>query len=693
MADLKAYNPTLREKHAEALQKRIISLFNTNPYRAMQLAQKVTGGPGRMGLADIVPLWGDAYAGDEAGRQVASGQAAFARGDNVGGLLDTGLGLGTTALLAMGPVGKLGKAAAGEAADAAGAGLRHRAERVAEVTRAKRRVGTTGQYVGAPEGIDNPAKYNALINHYVDTMNTGLAGRNFYVDSSKDIWSRAGHDPNQADLLAQNLAVLSRSNNVGGNTSMSAKAHVQAATGDPVRTGRFPSKDSPPLQAMYDAGRVEYLGHKRDPFATQLSVEWAPERIGRGVNDMHEAEIIGYPAGKVGGATQHAFMDEVRANAIDRANKAKLGGFEDWNTGNAQAAAWSGNKIRRGEIKPGEGARSYADYFPLHEANATYEAVTGQSTGHLPGLLGAPFETRQAFTLDPRGSWNTSPSGRDIGYTAARMLPGETAASSVGRFEGSANPAFVARPVIATETIDAKLPTERRAMTEGSQKALTAVEAARAYWDAQDAGAWHKIMPAKSAADYRGAAVDFGRPFTKADMEAVAPVFEAKGYFLGSAPNGITVMANPYWNDVGTKVGKDMADEVRGILKANKDLFKGSRVEFGALASDYIDLASGRKAGPGGAAKVMLEKLDAAPKTRGLLEDSPAYREAVVARSARDLDPKWNAGPTDPRMILAREIFKKEGWEGIRRAAAAGTIPIALLTAGAFGAEEGLLGD
>jgi hypothetical protein len=411
---------------------------------------------------------------------------------------------------------------------------------------------------------------------------------------------------------------------------------------------------------------------------------------------MHEAEIIGYPTGKVGGATQHAFMDDVRAKAIERANKTKLGGFEDWNTGNAQAAAWSGNKIRRGEIKPGEGAKSYADYFPLHEANATYEAVTGKSANHLPGLLDAPYETRQAFTMDPRGSWDTSPSGRDVGYTAARLLPGETATNTVGRFEGSANPAIVSRPVVATETLDAKLPTERRAMTESSQKALTAVEAARAYWDAQDAGAWHKIMPAKSAADYRGAYLDFGRPFTKADMEAIAPLFEANNYYLGSAPNGVTVMArpaNPDWNDKGTKLGKDFADEVRGTIKANKPLFQGANVDFGALASDYVDLASGRQAGPGGGAKVMLEKLDAAPKTRGLLEDSPAYREAVVARSARDLDPKWNAGPTDPRMILAREIFKKEGWEGIRRAAAAGTIPAALLTAGAFGGEAGLLGD
>ena len=673
MADeLKAWTPTLRQRSASALQDLFIKM-GADPYRAMGMAQRFTGGDrSAVGLADFTPV-GLLYGAEEAGKQTGQGVAELEQGNTPGGLLDTALGLGGAALMAAGPMGAVVRPAR--------AG-RKGAERVAEVTRAKRRVGTTGQYVGAPEGIDSPQKYSALIDKYVDTMNTGMAGRNFYRDSSADIFARTGNDPAQADLLAQNLAILSRSNNVGGNTTMSAKGHIQAATGAPVATGRFPSKDSPPLQAMYDAGQVEYLGHKRDPFATQLGVAWAPERIGRGVNDMHEAEIFGFPSGKVGGAAQHAFMDDVRAKAIDRANAKQLGGFTDWNTGNAQAAAWSGNKIRRGDIQPGEAARSYADYFPLHEANATYEATPGRSTGHLQGLLDAPWEQRQRFLDDPRGSWDTSGSGRDIGYTAARMLPGETAAGT-GRFEGAANPARVARPVIATET----LPDKSRAMTQSSQDALSLVEGARAYWDAQDAGAWHKVMPAKSADAYTAAGVDFGRPFTEADMLKVAPLFEAKGYYLGTAPTGITVLAND-----STKTGADFAKEVREIMKANKGAFAGAKTEFGAAASGYIDLASGRAAGPGGAAKALLERVDAAPKTAGLLEDSAGYRQAVLSRNTRDADAAKLFGGTDPRMLLAREIFAKEGWAGIRRAAAAGTIPAAFLAVG-VGAGEGLLGD
>lgn len=547
--------------------------------------------------------------------------------------------------------------------------------RASEVTRANRRIGTTGQYVGAPPGVDSPQALGAAVNNYVKGMEEGLPGKDFYTNSSADIWARTGHDPVQSDLLAQNLATLSRANNVGGNTSMSAKAHIQAATGDPIKTGRFPSKDSPPLQDMYDAGQAEYLGHKRDPFATQLGVEWAPERIGRGVNDMHEAELMGYPSGKVGGATQHAYMDEIRQRAIDKANTASLGGVSDWGTGNAQAAAWTGNKIRRGDLKPGDAAKSYADYFPLHEANATYEMTPGRTWGHLQGLIDAPYDVRQAYHLDPAGRWNTSASGRDIGYTASNMLPGETA-PGMGWFEGKANPANVARPVVGTETAA----DESRVLTSGSKRSLDAVEAARAYFDGQDAGAWHKVMPAKNADAYSGAGINIGRPMTEDEMKLVGPQFNALGHEIASAPDGMTAFT---FGDGG----KDFAAQVRDVLKKNKPLFGNTKPDLGSFDGGYIDYA-GAGDHPGAKAKMLLQKLDAAPQTRDALDGSELYRQTVGARNTRDIDPKWGPyGSVSEGLMRARTIFEKEGVEGLRRAAEAGIVPAAFI-----GTPDDLLG-
>jgi hypothetical protein len=635
-----------------------------------QLGQSVKGATQRMASLDAPESQGVG----ETALEIAAGftplqypQAGrdFARSRRSGDKL----GMALASLAAIPVVGGVAKAASKTRKGA------EEAEQL--VTRAKRRVGTTGQYVGAPPGVDSPQKLGAMVNNYVNAMQEGLPGRNFYVDSSRDIFARTGNNPVEADLFNQNIAALSRANNVGGNTAMSAKGHIQAVTGEPVLTGRFPSRDSPPLQAMYDAGQAEYLGHKRDPFATQLGVAYAPERIGRGVNDMHEAELMGYPSGAVGGATQHAFMDEVRQRAIERANREQLGGFSDWNTGNSQAAAWSGNKIRRGDISAGEAARSYADYLPLQEANATYEAVSSPVTGHLQGLLNAPFDARSAYTADVRGSWNTSPSGRDIGYTAARMLPGETV-NTVGRFKDTANPAMVARPVTGTYTTADK----SRALTPGSVQALNAVEAARAYFDVQEAGAWHKLLPAKSAADYSGASIDLGKNMTQADMERIAPLFEQRGYYLASAPNGITILANE-----GTARGEKFAKEVRDIVKKNPEAFGKTEIDFGRAETGYIDYGDAYRSNtPGAVTARMLEMMEQAPMTMKNLDVNPAYRETVAARNARDIDYAAKGfGVAREDVIRARNIFKAEGFEGLRKAAKAGIVPAVLAT---FGAQQ-----
>jgi hypothetical protein len=450
---------------------------------------------------------------------------------------------------------------------------------------------------------------------------------------------------------------------------MGSNAAVQAATGQPIRTGRFPSKDSAPIQEIYDSGNRGYAGHKRDPFAEQLSVEWAPERIKRGVNDMHEAEIMGYPAGKVGGPQQHAFMDEVRQRAINIANRDKLGGFDDWGTGTSQAAAWTGNKIRRGEVTPGDAAKDYSVYFPRAEANATWESFPGVGSGHLANAPGENFAAKQWFHDQPSGQWQTSPAGRDVGYTAAGLLPGADVAA-VGRFGNEVNPAVVARPLTAT----AQTPTGP-VIPQYSQDALNLVEGARAYFDVQNAGAWHKVMPSKAPA-YSAAGVKVPG-LDEQKMKALAPRFEALGLDIASAPGGFTVMA------IGDKAprGEAFAKAVRGELKAAG--ITPSSAEFGRLESGYIDYSGAWPKGQGSdeATKGLLALVDKAPAIAKSLDKSDAYRFAAAARNERDLAAQgagW--GAPRPDVMLAREIFKKSGWQGLRDAIGKGILPAAAIS-------------
>lgn len=554
-----------------------------------------------------------------------------------------------------------GLLAAGVTKKAADAGKKGAAA-AAEVTRAKRRVGTTGQYVGAPPGIDSPQKYSALIDDYVKNVEKGLPGKEFYNESSADVLARTAGDTKLADQFVENLAVLSRSNNVGGNTTMSAKGHVQAMTGDPIHTGRFPSRDVPPLREIYQEG-TGYLGHKRSPFAEQLSVAWAPERIGRGVNDMHELESMGYPANANPSGTVHDFMDEVRAKAIERLNERGVGGITDWNTGTAQAANWTANKIRRGEVSPGDAAKTYATYLPRLEANATYEAIPGAGTGHLAGLLDAPFETKLRFTNDPAGSWLT-PYGNDVLYAAQGLLPGKTA-SGIGRFRDEVNPANIARPVIGREVID-----KSEALTPGSKRALDATEAFRAYMDVQNAGAWHELLKAKNASQYKGAALNFGA--MDADtMNKLAPAFESKNYWLASAPGGVSILANSK-----TKQGEDFSAELRKTLK---ELGMKPQVFMGKADSNAISMFELPNVGTSPITRGLLSEVAKSPTTMKAME-SQAVRDAVLARNARDLKAQSEGlGVARPDVLRAREIFAKDGWAGLKAAAEKGIVPVAVL--------------
>ena len=554
----------------------------------------------------------------------------------------------------------------------------------AKLVKRAKRINKKGHYTGAPPQVNSPAAYSSEVNKYVGRMQEGMPGRYFYTNSSGDIWQRAGANPEVADEFVENLAQLSRSNTVGGNTTMSVKGHIQGRTGTPVWTGRFPARDSPALQQLYDQGpNTFYQGHKRDPFARQLSVEWAPERVGRGVNDLHEAESFGYTT-KTLGPTQHAWMDDARDLAIKRSNERQTGGFSDWNTGNAQAANWTANKIRRGEVKPGDAAKDYAYYLPLHEVNATYEPIPGQGTGHLPGLLDAPFAQRREFGRSQYGAWNTAPGGGDVLYTAQGFLPSPTR-EALGRFRQEAQPANVARPVAGQHVNKASVLDENARpvlkdgkpvtkdmgyyLTDESVNALSATEAFRAYFDMQNSGAWHKIVPVASADQYTGALLKFPKGLTEQQMKEIAPIFESKGMWVMSAPEGVSIGSGD-----SKILGADFSSLIRKLVKEHK--LPVEKPEFGALVSEYIPMHELAPEGGGKVAKGLLGYLERSPSTMRALDEDQFVRNAVAARNVRDVvASEAGAGPVRQDMLLARRIFLKEGIEGIRRAAEKGIIP------------------
>lgn len=140
MDQMRAYEPTWRERAASGLQDMLMSRFGMSAYDAMKMAQKITGGGqgavAGMGLLDATPV-GLAFGAQEGGLQAGEGAARAAGGDVMGGLL--GVGAGALSLAGT-PVAK----------PAAAAG------RYAGVSKAPKRVAT----VVDPERVSYPGIYD-----------------------------------------------------------------------------------------------------------------------------------------------------------------------------------------------------------------------------------------------------------------------------------------------------------------------------------------------------------------------------------------------------------------------------------------------------------------------------------------------------------------------------------------------------
>jgi hypothetical protein len=259
---------------------------------------------------------------------------------------------------------------------------------------------------GAPIGVATPADEARRRASYRDTMEAGRAGANWYDESGKAIIDNVGDDAAKARRAAEVFSITSSGTGVGPNTGFAVKGMNQASFGDPVVTGRFPTAMGGQIEDLY-LGDTAVTGRKRTPFADQLAIGggfYDPSVTGqgnRGVHDIWDAEAWGY-TDETGRPLRRAFT-EAEHNWMDRQMNMVLKNYANdpdilGLPGRGQAATWTGAKIQAGDINPEDAAYSYADDIARHYAQGSREAVPGSNTGHLQGLLGAPFEQRKEYT-------------------------------------------------------------------------------------------------------------------------------------------------------------------------------------------------------------------------------------------------------------------------------------------------------
>lgn len=268
---------------------------------------------------------------------------------------------------------------------------------------------------GAPLGVNTPQAEAARRTSYINHVKEGVPGRLWYEDSGGAIFSHAGDDLTQANRFGGGMAVTSGGTTVAANSGFGIKGHNQANLGQPIETGRFPGAMSARIDEIYRNGGMA-PGNKIGAYDDQLAIGGGYYNKGtagqghRAVHDIWDGEAWGYvnkdgtPWREGFQPSQHAWMDRQMDRVLPMLNNQNVGGFNDWTPGRAQAAAWTGAKLRAGDIKPGEEAFSYKQAIPRSYAQGSRETVPGSNTGHgaptvpgQPGLLDAPYDIRKAY--------------------------------------------------------------------------------------------------------------------------------------------------------------------------------------------------------------------------------------------------------------------------------------------------------
>jgi hypothetical protein len=132
----------------------------------------------------------------------------------------------------------------------------------------RRRVGTTGRYVGAPEGVNTQQKLGALTRTIKNLTKEGEFGKFWYERSGRQILDLTAGNKDEAEKIIQAIAITSARTPVASNFDFALQAYYQWKNGEPIRTGMFPTTMGEKLQKMFDG--EEWAGRKTNNFYNNL---------------------------------------------------------------------------------------------------------------------------------------------------------------------------------------------------------------------------------------------------------------------------------------------------------------------------------------------------------------------------------------------------------------------------------------
>ena len=450
----------------------------------------------------------------------------------------------------------------------------------------RRRVGTTGRYVGAPEGINTPQKLAALTRSISNLTKEGEFGRFWYERSGRQILDITGNNAEDADKLVQAIAITSPNTPVGANFDYALQAYYQWKNGQPIKTGMYTTAMSNKLQRMFDG--EEWAGRKTNNFYNNLMREIDPSKAQGVTTDIWMMRAFGFDKEAPTDA-QYSFVEnetkriaknlnwepqQVQA-AIWVALKSRMENpdvkraveeksFENgWITYNDEgervvidqnkhAASWLEKALQHTPTEADREAAKfdYADAAANNLAQISWESIPSRTSGHIPEIFNAPPEVVQDYHvqmskafLDDGGSdmiakelGILSPGDFEApGYFEQRVSPGTQTNITAPRQYGVTRRVDAIKKQAAEEgwpkeQRDAAIRAATYATDPSAREAMYAYAAARGILLKQDGVGMHRpaFVSGLSRPKANGVEVNIRRPLTARETAEIARLVAAE---------------------------------------------------------------------------------------------------------------------------------------------------------------------
>lgn len=431
-----------------------------------------------------------------------------------------------------------------------------------------------GQYIGAPEKYNTPAKLPHLRRLFRQLAIEGEPGKLWYERSGAAILRMTG-SPEEARKFISLLAIYSPQAKVDANSTFALRAWAQYRAGEPiqVKTG---VQDRQATEVLYEG--KQWGGEKTNNFYRNLMREVDAE-VGRGDRqgvtvDMWMMRAAGYDTDA---PTQAAYrFVENETNRLAQ----ELG----WEPQQVQAAIWVAMKARtenptvkaetekeslqRGfmqyvdKVNPETGKKSrvrdvinevehrkiwlrramelqvseqdtngakfdFADGVRRHLGQISWEARPGRSTGLLPGVHDAPYQQQAEFQ-----------------QAIAQALTGPNGEDLLAKFLGLLTDGRILAPGVWQSDVAAGMQTMVGMAPAKGDAGKSNVDPAQAellniYADAlglllrQEAVGWHKPFYATAKRDQNGLEVNIGRPLRPEETRSLWSEIDSRMRALG----------------------------------------------------------------------------------------------------------------------------------------------------------------